>query len=185
MVKTWQLRSSLWVPHTPDVVFPFFAEAKNLQALTPPWLSFEILTPQPFSLQQGTLIDYRITVRGFRMRWRTRIASFEPSRRFVDEQIRGPYSVWHHTHTFTAQDGGTLLTDTVVMRPKGGLLAGLVFSMFVRKDVERIFRYRLQRMAELFGSKAEFGVVAWESSNVSHRERQESTTANDLPTTRR
>ena len=125
MAQTWTLRSSLWVPHTPEAVFPFFAEAENLETLTPPWLSFRIVTPRPIAMREGVTIDYRIAVHGLPMRWRTLISRYEPGKAFVDEQIRGPYSVWHHTHTFTPQDGGTVLGDEVVMRPKGGPLAPL------------------------------------------------------------
>ena len=150
-MKTWCLRSSLWVPHPPAAVFPFFADARNLELLTPPWLSFTILTPTPIEMQVGTLIDYRIKLHGVPIGWRTRIARWEPPHAFADEQLRGPYTLWHHTHTFTACDGGTVLGDEVVMRPKGGPLASLVMKMFVRGDVARIFRHRAKVMAEQFG----------------------------------
>lgn len=161
MPKTWTLRSSLWVPHPPEIVFPFFAEARNLESLTPPWLSFRILTPQPIAMHAGTMIDYRIALHGVPMRWRTHIARFDAPAVFVDEQVRGPYSLWRHTHTFTPQDGGTVLGDEVVMRPKGGPLAPLLFAWFVRGDVERIFRYRMHRMAEQFGGEVATGRLQW------------------------
>jgi ligand-binding SRPBCC domain-containing protein len=160
-VKTWRLRSSLWVPHSPAAVFPFFADARNLERLTPPWLSFRVLTPQPIELQAGTLIDYRIALHGIPMRWRTRIARWEPPFAFADEQLRGPYTLWHHTHTFTPCDGGTVLGDEVVMRPKGGPLAGALMAMFVRGDVERIFRYRTKVMAKLFRGEIGRSDVQW------------------------
>jgi ligand-binding SRPBCC domain-containing protein len=142
-------------------VFPFFAEAQNLQRLTPDWLSFRILTPLPITMRVGTLLDYRIGIRGLPVRWRTRIARWEPPYAFADEQLRGPYSLWHHTHTFTALDGGTVLGDDVRMRPKGGPLAGLVMSLFVRRDVERIFRFRAQAMARRFGADANRAELHW------------------------
>ena len=160
-VKTWRLRSSLWVPHPPAAVFPFFADARNLELLTPTWLSFEVLTPAPIEMRQGTLIDYRIRLHGLPLRWRTRIASWTPPHAFVDEQLRGPYAIWHHTHTFTPGDGGTVLGDDVVLRPKGGPLAGLVMSAFVRRDVERIFRFRAETMAAQFGGGVPQGEVRW------------------------
>lgn len=153
-MKTWRLRSSLWVPHPPAAVFPFFADAHNLEQLTPKWLSFRVLTPAPIDMHAGTLIDYRIAVHGLPLRWRTRIVRWDPPSCFVDEQLRGPYSLWHHTHTFTPLDGGTVLGDEVVMRPKGGPLAGLVMAMLVRRDVERIFDFRGRSMAALFGGAA-------------------------------
>jgi ligand-binding SRPBCC domain-containing protein len=134
-------------------VFPFFADAQNLEQLTPPWLSFKVLTPTPIAMHVGALIDYRIKLRGLPLRWRTRIARWEPPHAFADEQLRGPYTLWHHTHTFTPCDGGTVLGDEVVMRPKGGPLAGLIMNAFVRRDVERIFRFRSEIMAKRFGGR--------------------------------
>lgn len=159
-MKTWRLQSSLWVPHTPEQVFPFFADAQNLELLTPPWLSFKILTPMPIDMHVGQLIDYRITLRGLPMRWRTRIARWEPDHAFADEQLLGPYRVWHHTHTFTPQDGGTVLGDDVVMRPRGGPLAPFVMK-FVRGDVERIFEFRARVMAARFGGSEDRASVRW------------------------
>jgi len=94
-------------------VFPFFAEARNLETLTPPWLKFEVLTPAPIVMRPGTLIDYRIRVHGLPIRWRTEITAWDPPHRFVDVQLHGPYTLWHHTHTFEERDGGTLCLDHV------------------------------------------------------------------------
>lgn len=163
-MKTWRLRSSLWVPHPPAAVFPFFADARNLQDLTPAWLSFRILTPQPIAMQLGALIDYRIGIRGVPVRWRTRIARWEPPFAFADEQLRGPYSLWHHTHTFSPCDGGTVLGDDVVMRPKGGPLAGLLMTLLVRSDVERIFRHRAEVLRARFGGEALRSALWWDDA---------------------
>jgi ligand-binding SRPBCC domain-containing protein len=100
-------------------------------------------------MRPGTLIDYRITVRGLPIRWRTEIAAWEPPRQFVDLPRRGPYTLWHHTHTFGERDGGTFCLDQVRYRPRGG---ALVHWLFVRRDVERIFQYRQQRLKDLFAS---------------------------------
>lgn len=146
----------------PAVVFPFFADAQNLERLTPGWLSFRILTPLPIEMGAGTLLDYRIGIHGIPVRWRTRIARWEPPYAFADEQLRGPYSLWHHTHTFTPQRGGTRLGDEVRMRPKGGPLAGAVMALFVRRDVERIFRFRAAAMARRFGGDAARAELHWD-----------------------
>ncbi len=165
-MKTWCLRASLWVPRPPAEVFPFFADARNLEDLTPPWLSFSILTPMPVPMHVGTLIDYRLKLHGLPLNWRTRIARWEPPFAFADEQLRGPYALWHHTHTFTPCDGGTALGDEVVMRPKGGLLAPLAMRWIVRNDVERIFRFRAHVMAARFGGDASRAEVRWVDTPV-------------------
>ena len=147
-MKEFILQTELWLPRPRDEVFPFFAEARNLEAITPPWLQFEVLTPAPIAMRRGTIIDYRIRVHGIPIRWRTEIAEWQPPHRFVDVQLRGPYTLWHHKHTFETRDGGTLCADQVRYRPRGGALMNW---LFVRRDVEKTFRYRQQRRKEIFG----------------------------------
>lgn len=148
-MQEFTFENELWLPRPREEVFRFFAEARNLEALTPPWVGFEVLTPGPIAMGCGTLIDYRIRVHGIPLRWRTEIAEWQPPHRFVDQQLRGPYTLWHHTHTFEECDGGTLCRDRVRYRPRGG---ALINWLFVRRDVERIFRFREQRMKELFAA---------------------------------
>ncbi|MCG3149796.1 MAG: hypothetical protein PCFJNLEI_03261 [Verrucomicrobiae bacterium] len=136
-----------WVPRPVAEVFSFFADAGNLDRLTPAWLRFEILTPRPIEMKAGALIDYRLRLRGWPIRWRTRINEWLPPVRFVDEQVRGPYRLWHHTHTFVERDGGTLVGDRVRYAVPGG---AVVNALFVRRDVAKIFAYRQQKLAELF-----------------------------------
>jgi ligand-binding SRPBCC domain-containing protein len=155
-MREFTLQTELWLPRPRAEVFPFFAEARNLETLTPPWLKFEVLTPSPIMLRPGTLIDYRITVHGLPIRWRTEIAEWDPPRQFVDVQLRGPYTLWRHTHTFDERDEGTVCLDQVRYRPRGGVL---VHWLFVRRDVERIFQYRQQRLKEMFGFPANKPVV--------------------------
>ena len=150
-MNEFRLQTELWLPRPRTEVFPFFAEARNLETLTPPWLNFEVLTPAPIEMRPGTLIDYRIRVHGFPIRWRTGITAWDPPHRFVDVQLRGPYTLWHHTHTFEERDDGTLCLDHVRYRPRGG---ALINWLFVRRDVEGIFKYRQQRMQEMFASTA-------------------------------
>jgi hypothetical protein len=151
-MKEFTLQTELWLPRPRDEIFPFFAEARNLETLTPPWLQFEVLTPAPIQMRPGALIDYRIRVHGLPIRWRTEIAEWQPPHRFVDVQLRGPYTLWHHTHTFQERDGGTLCADSVRYRPRGGAFMNW---LFVRRDVEKIFQYRRQRMEAIFGGKRE------------------------------
>ena len=148
-MKEFIFEAETYLARARSEVFPFFAEARNLQTLTPPWLKFEVLTPSPIILRPGALIDYRITVHGIPIRWRTEITEWDPPHRFVDVQLSGPYTLWHHTHTFEERNGGTVCADRVRYRPRGG---ALIHWLFVRRDVQRIFQYRQQRLNELFGS---------------------------------
>lgn len=148
-MKEFYFHTELLLLRGRDEVFAFFADAHNLQSLTPSWLRFDVTTPAPIAMRAGTLIDYRIRVHGLPIRWRTEITEWNPPHRFVDAQLRGPYTLWHHTHTFEEREGGTLCADEVRYRPRGGRLMNW---LFVRRDVERIFAYRQQRLVELFGA---------------------------------
>jgi len=145
----YRLSTSLWVPYTPDQVFEFFADAFKLESITPPWLHFKILTPAPIEMVEGALIDYRIRLRGIPIRWRTEISRWDPPRRFVDQQLKGPYRLWHHEHRFEPLDGGTVCSDIVHYSVPGGRL---LHWLVVRRDLEKIFSYRQQRLAEIFRS---------------------------------
>ncbi len=143
----FHFEDELWLPRGRNEVFPFFADARNLSEITPPWVQFQVLTPAPIVMQPGALIDYRIRVHGLPIRWRTEITEWDPPHRFVDVQLRGPYTLWHHTHMFDEKGGGTLCIDKVNYRPRGG---AIINRLFVRKDVQRIFAYRRKRLLELF-----------------------------------
>jgi ligand-binding SRPBCC domain-containing protein len=155
-MKEFLFQAELWLPRSREEVFPFFSEARNLEELTPPWLKFEVLTPSPVAMRAGTLIDYRIRIHGLPIRWRTEIIEWDPPHRFVDVQLKGPYTRWQHTHTFAERDGGTLCCDEVRYRPRGG---ALVNRLFVRRDVERIFEYRQKRLREIFGRRPDAGAL--------------------------
>lgn len=127
---------------TPDDVFPFFADAFNLESITPPLLKFGLLTPAPIVLGLGTVIQYGMRLHGVPVNWTSSIQGWEPPHRFVDTQIRGPFRFWHHTHRFEALPGGrTLMTDDVryalPVQPLGELALP-----FVRRDLKMIFDYR-------------------------------------------
>ncbi len=120
-------------------VFAFFSDPMNLERITPPWLRFEVVTPPPIEMREGTVIDYRLKIRGIPVRWQSEITLWEPPHRFVDTQRKGPYRKWVHTHSFRPIGAGTLIEDHVVYAVPGG---GLVDRFLVRPDVERIFDYR-------------------------------------------
>lgn len=148
-MRTFHYSDELILPVPIAEVFNFFSEARNLEKLTPRWLRFEILTPGPIAMAAGTLIDYRIRWRGIPMRWRTEIEVWDPPRRFVDRQIRGPYRLWRHEHRFVARGDQTSVIDRVEYAPLGGVIAQ---RLFVRRDVERIFAYRHEVLRQELGS---------------------------------
>ena len=142
------LRTRIEIPLPRARVFEFFADAANLGVITPPELDFRILTPLPIAMRDGTLIDYRIGLWGIPMKWKTRITRWSPPSEFVDEQLRGPYKTWIHTHRFTDTPSGTLIEDEVRYELPFGLL-GLVSLPLVRRQLSRIFTFREQRVREL------------------------------------
>lgn len=142
MPHTHTLERQQLIPRSLTEVFAFFADAGNLERITPDFLGFQILTPRPIRIQAGTLIDYRLRLFGVPLRWRTRIESFEAPHRFIDTQIRGPYRLWRHTHEFSETSGGTRMLDRVEYQLPLGLLGGLAHSLFVRRTLARIFDFR-------------------------------------------
>jgi ligand-binding SRPBCC domain-containing protein len=136
-------------------VFAFFSQARNLEKLTPPWLRFEVLSPEPIEMRIGTLIDYRLRVRGVPMRWTSLIEEWVPQRRFIDRQVRGPYRLWHHTHEFAAHPEGTIVRDRVRYELPFGLIGEAAHAAFLRRDVERIFDYRQRAVVTLLASEEE------------------------------
>lgn len=150
MRQDYILETETWLPRPLGEVFDFFKKAENLQQLTPPWLDFQILTPLPVELKQGALIDYRLKLYGVPLQWRTEISLWEPPFRFMDVQLQGPYRKWVHTHTFEAVNGGTRMRDRVEYRLPGGVLAPLAHRLFVKRNVETIFRFREARITRIF-----------------------------------
>lgn len=136
------------LPLPVEDVWPFFTDVENLERITPPELGFSVVTPTPVEIAEGTCIDYRLRLYRVPFGWRTRISVWEPPRRFVDEQIRGPYHTWRHEHCFEAVAGGTRMTDRVTYRLPGHPLAG-PFLPLVRAQLERIFRYRAATIRRL------------------------------------
>lgn len=146
------LEVSQFVSQPTPRVFEFFSDAKNLEAITPPWLGLKIIGQTDGKIRKGTVIDYRLRLHGLPLRWRSRIDQWQPGRLFSDSQLKGPYARWHHTHEFEDLRGGTLVTDRVTYRLPLGRLGTIATGRLVRKDLGRIFSYRAGRILEIFGS---------------------------------
>lgn len=149
-MKIYLLEARQLIPGTRAAVFKFFQDPANLARITPPSLGFSILTPAPIPMHAGSVIDYTIQMAGLSLRWTTVIAEYDPPFKFADVQIRGPYSFWHHTHTFEEAPGGTMMTDSVRYALPFGPLGRLVNNLLVRKQVAGIFEYRKKAVDLLF-----------------------------------
>ena len=144
------LRREQRLDGSPADVFPFFADARNLEAITPPLLHFEVVTPGDIDMQVGTLITYRLRLHGIPISWLTSIQAWEPPHRFVDQQVRGPYAFWHHTHElFPSGADGTHMRDTVRYAIGFGPFGEVAHRLLVRRDLERIFDFRQEAVAAL------------------------------------
>jgi ligand-binding SRPBCC domain-containing protein len=154
------LRRQQELAHPLDEVFEFFAAARNLERITPPWLRFSVCTPEPVRMEAGALIDYRLHYRGVPLGWTSQIEVWEPGRQFVDRQLRGPYGLWHHRHTFAETGDGTVIEDEVHYAAPFGRLGELAQPLLIKRDLDRIFDYRRAAVRRIFdergaGAKAE------------------------------
>ncbi len=160
-MKTYTLHRVQVVPTPLDETFDFFSRPENLGRITPPWLSFRMVSDDA-DMREGLIIEYRVSPLGFPQKWVSEITAYDPPHRFVDEQRAGPYALWHHEHTFRAiggdasgsggGTGGTEVTDTVTYALPFGVLGRLAHGLLVRRQLESIFRYRAERLPELLGS---------------------------------
>lgn len=150
------LRQEQWIPRPIDEVFAFFSDAHNLEAITPPWLGFRILSVSSDSITEGTEIRYQLKLHGIPIPWRTEIRKWNPPHRFIDLQRSGPYKLWHHTHTFEAHGNRTRMIDVVRYTLPFGILGRIVHALKVRGDVRRIFAYRYKCIDEFFSGQEPF-----------------------------
>lgn len=150
MAKTYRLVSETLVPAPIEEVFDFFSRAENLERITPPELGFRILTPLPIEMRPGALIAYRLKLNGIPFRWQTEITVWEPTVRFVDVQLRGPYRQWVHEHRFESVPEGTRMTDDLTYALPLGFFGNLAHRLFVRKKVEAIFSHREKVLSKIF-----------------------------------
>ena len=136
------------LPGERDEVFAFYADAFNLEPITPPWLGFRVITAGPIEMKPGAMIEYRLNLHGIPVRWLTEIEIWEPGRRFVDTQVRGPYRLWRHTHSFEDDPQGTRVRDSVSYEIPLGPLGELAHRLFVQRDLARIFDHRRREVTK-------------------------------------
>jgi len=141
-VRVHLLERSQRVSATLEETFALYGTADNLERITPDWLRFRILDPRPDVLSAGARLEYSLVLHRFPIRWTTEIAEWDPPHRFVDFQVRGPYTVWEHTHTFEPSGSGTLMRDRVRYALPLGPLGELAHAALVRRDLDRIFAFR-------------------------------------------
>lgn len=137
--------------------FAFFERPENLQALLPPTLNFEILTPKPLEMRAGALFDYSFRLHNIPVRWTTLIVTYEPPHRFVEVQLRGPFSFWHHTHSFRESNNATEVVDEIRYGMRCRMLGKIAHALFVRRDLEWIFDYRAKAIEMMFTECARRG----------------------------
>jgi len=155
-MKRYRLHREQIIGRPREEVFSFFEKPENLARITPPSMGFKIITPSPIHMAPGALIDYTIRIFGIRRRWTTRITEYNPPYAFVDEQMRGPYSFWRHTHHFEEIPDGTRVVDTVEYVVPFGIFGRLIHALFVKWQLDRIFNYRAQRIKSIFGHEHSF-----------------------------
>lgn len=149
-MRWFTFEKQVWVPEPITDVFEFFANAENLETITPPWLHFSIVTPTPITMHVGAEIDYKLRLHGIPINWRSEITLWDPPNVFVDVQRKGPYRHWIHTHHFIEQNGGTLARDEVKYAVWGDRL---INYLFVIGDIHKIFQYRAQKLAEILSTR--------------------------------
>ncbi|MDA0692836.1 MAG: TIGR01777 family oxidoreductase [Nitrospinae bacterium] len=147
-----ELQMEQWVPQSIHKTFAFFKEAANLEKLTPDTLRFKVVNQTTQDIQEGTKLDYRLSLHGIPMRWQSEITDWQPNNKFSDIQLKGPYSHWYHTHEFFEKDGGTLVRDKVKYRVPFGTLGDLVAGKWIRNDLETIFKHRHKTIEKLMGA---------------------------------
>lgn len=158
-MRIYRLHREQLVARPVNEVFAFFSQARNLELITPPWLRFEVLTPEPIEMAPGALIDYRLWLRGVPLRWTSRIEAWETDRGFVDRQLRGPYQLWHHRHEFAAHPAGTIVRDDVRYALPFGPLGRLVHALIVRRDLQRIFDHRREAVTNALAAVSSSAVA--------------------------
>ncbi len=153
-MKLYTLKKEQIVLKDISTVFDFFSKPENLSVITPPAMKFKILTPSPIDMKEGALIDYTVSIMLIPIRWRTLITKFSPPNLFIDQQLKGPYSIWHHTHIFEKiSDNETLIKDKVVYGVPFGIIGRLAHYLYIKRDLKKIFTYRKNKIEQIFNNE--------------------------------
>ena len=148
----YELTDRFEVPASIEQTWTFFSTAENLPRITPPWLKFTVSTPGPVVIERDSILDYTIAWKGLPMKWQTRIIDFSAPRQFIDLQLRGPYALWHHQHTFeTTVNGGVICADRVIYKIPLGPIGRMMHALIIRNQLVDIFRHRRKVIGESLG----------------------------------
>lgn len=153
-MKLYTLKKEQIVLKNISTVFDFFSKPENLSVITPRSMKFKILTPSPIDMKEGALIDYTVSIMLIPIRWRTLITKFSPPNLFIDQQLKGPYSIWHHTHIFEKiSENETLIKDKVVYGVPFGIIGRLAHYLYIKRDLKKIFTYRKNKIEQIFNDE--------------------------------
>ena len=148
--KVYTFYKEQFVPSDMDTVFDFFSRPENLEKITPSAMGFNIITPTPIEMKEGAIIDYTVKILGVPVRWRTMITSYKENEYFVDEQLKGPYSYWHHKHTFKEVEGGILIIDEITYALPIQAFRKIVHPVLIKPQLNQIFDFRFQTIKDKF-----------------------------------
>ena len=148
--KIYSFSKEQFVPSDIDTVFEFFSRPENLEKITPSSMGFNIITPKPIEMKEGAIIDYTVKILGVPVRWRTIITSYKKNEFFVDEQLKGPYSYWHHKHTFEEIEGGVLIIDEITYALPIQAFRLIFHPLIIKPQLKQIFDFRFQIIKDKF-----------------------------------
>lgn len=150
----YQYKTQQWLPIGIGEAWSFFSSPKNLSLITPPDMDFKILSSVGADVYEGMTIDYIVKpLLGISMFWKTEICEVEKEKRFKDRQLKGPYKIWEHTHTFTESNGGVLMIDEINYELPFSFIGNIAHQLFVRKRIQNIFSYRKAALINIFKLK--------------------------------
>ena len=151
-MKIYTLHKKQNLPISLEEAWNFLSNPKNLKIITPDYMSFDMITNTDRPLYTGQILQYIVTpLLGIKTKWVSEITHIEDKKYFVDEQLYGPYSLWHHKHFIKEIDGGVEMEDIIDYKIPLGILGQLVHPFLVKPKLEEIFSYRQKKLIELFG----------------------------------